>query len=369
MSKKMNLDSIQSAIQEDGLQWQAAQSPITELSADEFDMLLGYTPGPEEESLQSQEASAAANLEAFQSFSADDGFGAPSSFDLRNVGGRNYITSVKNQRNCGSCVAFGTIACAEGTLRWQKKSTSLNVDYSEAHLFYCHAFAQGRSCANGWWPRKAMEEFKSKGVVDEACFPYQTTNRNCGAKCSDWQNRLTKISGFTRLTSISAMKNWISTKGPLVACYTVYSDFGAYRSGVYRKSSGATRRGGHCVCVVGYNDVGGYWICKNSWGTGWGDNGYFKIAYGEVGIDSDMYGVNGFNPEGLISGKRITGLWASNNTTNAYAYISGIGWKKVYDGNETQYHIILDQLIAAKAKNRAPRIKIDSSNEIIEVYT
>ena len=42
------------------------------------------------------------------------------------------------------------------------------------------------------------------------------------------------------------MKNWISTKGAVTACFTVYSDFYAYRSGVYRKSQNASREGGHC---------------------------------------------------------------------------------------------------------------------------
>src|SRR5206468_3305820 len=47
----------------------------------------------------------------------------------------------------------------------------------------------------------------------------------------------------------------------------------------------------HCVSVVGYDDVAGCWICKNSWGPGWGDRGFFRIAYGEVGIDASMWGV------------------------------------------------------------------------------
>jgi len=73
----------------------------------------------------------------------------------------------------------------------------------------------------------------------------------------------------------------------LSAALTVYNDFFSYSSGVYRHVSGEAA-GGHCVCVVGYNDAGGYWICKNSWGDGWGDDGFFRIAYGECGIDSQF---------------------------------------------------------------------------------
>ena len=51
--------------------------------------------------------------------------------------------------------------------------------------------------------------------------------------------------------------------------------------------------GYHAVCVVGYSEPEQAWICKNSWGFGWGDAGWFKIGYGEAGIDTQfaMYSV------------------------------------------------------------------------------
>ena len=87
-------------------------------------------------------------------------------------------------------------------------------------------------------------------------------------------------------------KRWISTRGPLEACFSVYSDFFAYKSGIYKHVSGDLR-GGHCICCVGYNDTEQYWIMKNSGGTGFGESGYFRIAYGECGIDSWMDAIEG----------------------------------------------------------------------------
>lgn len=69
----------------------------------------------------------------------------------------------------------------------------------------------------------------------------------------------------------------------------------AYHSGVYHHVSG-TSVGGHCVCCVGYDDHDKFWICKNSWGPSWGDGGFFKIGYGEVGIDAQMWAVEGVIP-------------------------------------------------------------------------
>jgi len=76
------------------------------------------------------------------------------------VGGANYLTPVKNQGNCGSCVSFGTVAAVEGRMRRQRNDPNLAVDYSEAHLFYCHARSEGRNCDNGWWPDRALNAFR-----------------------------------------------------------------------------------------------------------------------------------------------------------------------------------------------------------------
>lgn len=86
------------------------------------------------------------------------------------------------------------------------------------------------------------------------------------------------------------MKEWISTRGPVIACFSVYDDFFAYRSGVYHHVYGE-RVGGHCVCCVGYDDSQTYWICKNSWGPEWGEQGFFRIQYGEAGIDHVMWAI------------------------------------------------------------------------------
>jgi uncharacterized protein YdeI (BOF family) len=50
---------------------------------------------------------------------------------------------------------------------------------------------------------------------------------------------------------------------------------------------------GHALCVIGYDDTQQAWLCKNSWGTGWGMGGYCYIAYGQCGIDAQMWGING----------------------------------------------------------------------------
>ena len=174
-----------------------------------------------------KESAAKLNLEEYMSFlsSNEEAFSAPSSYDLRNVGGKNYITSVKNQRSCGSCVSFGTIATVEGTMRRLKNNPNLNVDLSEAHLFYCHARKQGRRCSGskgGWWVPPAMKAFKNDGVTDEAHYPYTPGDQNCNGLKAGWQSKVVKITNYKKLTSIAKMKDWISTKGTTYWRVTLY---------------------------------------------------------------------------------------------------------------------------------------------------
>jgi uncharacterized repeat protein (TIGR02543 family) len=75
--------------------------------------------------------------------------------------------------------------------------------------------------------------------------------------------------------------------GPLVAGFTVYADFYyGYNGGVYHWDHVSQAVGGHAVVIVGYDSNEQYWIVKNSWSANWGENGYFKIRFGEAGIES-----------------------------------------------------------------------------------
>jgi C1A family cysteine protease len=350
MTYELDLEALRSSIEEEDAGWKAGETPLTRMSEEDRQLHLGYVPGPKDPSLEEQEREAEENLEAFM-VAEDGAYGYPTSVDLRNGG---YITPVRDQRSCGSCVAFGVAAAAEGRLRKQREMPNLSVDYSEAHLFYCHAREQGRRCGGsngGWWTHKALDVFRDKGVVDEACYPYTAGDQACSNLCSDANSRLAKISGWSRLTSTADMKEWLSTKGPLVACYTVYQDFYSYRTGIYRHVSGSSE-GGHCVCVVGYNDSQQYWICKNSWGTNWGDEGYFKIAYGQCGIDSFIDAIDAIAETGWVRNVRVIGLWSSAHDRNAWAYIENQGWRKVSPASDNVFFNMLTQLTEAKAGKR-----------------
>lgn len=278
---------------------------------------LGYNPERgREPDLKTREAIAELRFTALSSRSRVATLTAPS-YDLRDVDGENYITPVKNQAHCGSCVAFGVCAAVEGTLQIRRGDPYLQPDLSEAHLFYCHGGDEGRTCGNmvgnppvaepngGWWPGAAFTAFETKGVADEYDYPYDSPSSPYDATLTcqlgpNWNGPTTTIVGWQVLDYADDMKVWISDGGgPLVGAFTVYQDFISFFSNnsdpdaVYRRSNNPGRlQGGHCICVVGYDDTQQCWICKNSWGPNWANAGFFKIGYGEVGIDAYMWGVD-----------------------------------------------------------------------------
>ncbi|HEX8103237.1 MAG TPA: C1 family peptidase [Solirubrobacteraceae bacterium] len=315
------------------LGWHAAETANSGHSDFEARNRLGYVPGPEDPSLDEAEQQAAAMAPQL----AEEVAGAPASFDWRNAGG-NYVTPVVSQGGCGSCVAFGSIAAMESLVMISRRSTA-PVDLSEADLWFCWGpgHGAGKCPGGGWWPNAAYDGMQA-GVVDAACFPYTDADQGC-SRCGDWQNRITKISGWKTLTTAADMKTHLSTVGPVTACFTVYEDFYYhYAGGVYTYNAGTAGKviGGHCICIVGYDDAQGCWIAKNSWGTGWGESGYFRMAYGSCGIDNSMWAATGIVQDRPTGGrlevfargsdKALWHIWqtAPSNGWSGWASMGGI---------------------------------------------
>lgn len=354
MANENELSQVQKSIANAGARWRAGHTTVSSLNEGEKQRKLGYIPGPNDPSLKEQESRGASKLaEHKASLSAFSAVSVPASVDWRTGG---FVTAVKDQGGCGSCVAFGSIAALESQIKIQR-GAAYDVDLSEAQLFYCIARSLGRTCENGWWPEAALIGMRDTGITDEACYPYTAGDQDCTGKCADWQNRVTKITGYEYLNSIADIKEFVSSHGPVEACFTVYNDFFSYTSGVYEHVTGDVA-GGHCVCIVGYDDVQGCWICKNSWGTGWGMSGFFNIAYGQCGIEGQVYGITGVDNTYWINGKKVIGLWANSDERNAWAYLSDLGWRKISPNNDGGFLHTLTQLSSAKLSGASINVHI-----------
>lgn len=279
----IDLGALRTTLESEQASWSMGDTSVTALTEAERVLRLGVPIPPDVDPQRIRVRRESANFLARAALAT--AIGAPAIFDLRDADGRNYCTPVRDQGDCGSCVAFGVSAAMEHVYRFGQRDPNLAVDLSEAHLFYCHGRADGRGCDTGWMPDRALEASADKGVATEECYPYTAGDQDCAGLDPNWRDSRAVVTHWQDISgNPAAMKRAIAQYGSIVACLYVYQDFYAYRSGVYRQTGGELA-GGHCVTLVGYDDVEGCWIGKNSWGTGWGDQGFFRIAYGECGIE------------------------------------------------------------------------------------
>jgi C1A family cysteine protease len=239
------------------------------------------------------------------------------SLDWRNVAGTNWLGPVMNQGNCGSCVAFASVASLEARFRINMGPLWANPTFSTQQLFDCG----GGACDYGWTAESAASFLQKKGIVDNACSPYLSGSTGedieCSAiKCADQNKRTFKISDFTTPSSWGGNAEKIKAAlkaGPLVTTMLVYSDFLTYSGGIYKHVTG-NREGGHAISLVGFNDLEKYWIIRNSWGTSWGENGFARVAYDDdSGVAGSTWAYN------IIPDKSYFTII----TPNEHSYVTG----------------------------------------------
>lgn len=367
----LNLSDLRLQLHREGAPWRSVDTTIAMLEERDRRVLLGVPLPAENEAgrLIEQSAAIAGNGSAPAASSGNGhglleaGIGA--SFDARSVGGSSYVTPVKNQGSCGSCVSFGALATLETTAAFNRGQPGLKLDLSEQHLFFVHGPATGASCSNGWWPEHAFAACKDTGVTFEDYMPYNAGGG--GTLNSNWQNRLAKAVDVHTLTgNVAAMKNHIAKHGAVSACFIVYQDFFSYGGGVYKHVSGA-QAGGHCVCLIGFDDQQQCWIGKNSWGTGWGEQGFFRIGYGQCAIETwRVHGSSYVNLRMDVEAL-IRGLWSNEAADNAWAYLDKVGWARLAHPAAGANLSMLTTLTSARLRDKPIRAFHDNG-ELTSAY-
>jgi len=233
------------------------------------------------------------NVEEKNVIALNDSDELPSKWDWRHATYHNitgdWTTSVKNQGSCGSCWDFAAMGALEAIINIRTNNPTMDVDLSEQYLLSCPS---GGGCSgwNAYWAYSYL--LMNGGAITEDCFPYEANDRIlCSEKCPDWMNHLFPIVkyGAMRNRDRDEIKDMVVNFGPVVAEMAVYSDFGSYTGGVYEHPGDEPVSDiNHQVVIVGYDDDQECWIVKNSWGSDWGDNGYFKIAYGDCQIEHEI---------------------------------------------------------------------------------
>jgi hypothetical protein len=207
-------------------------------------------------------------------------FVLPAAFSWRDINGTDYTTPIRDQSPAPTCEAFGLCAALETKMQYDLKEL-YDPDLSENHLYFYAGGTIEKEYVNIIDAANYLIEY---GVPDEGCYPDPHRAFDYPFESlPGWENRTVKISEWGWVDhNITAMKQALIDHGPLVTCIHFWKDFFLYFGGVYKKHLGSFA-GGHVVTIVGYDDSKSCWIVKNSWGTKWGEHGWFRMSY-----DADM---------------------------------------------------------------------------------
>jgi len=223
----------------------------------------------------------------------------PTSWDWRTTGGKDnkgVVTPVKNQGQCGSCWAFSTTGNIEGL--WAMKGNTL-TEFSEQLIVDCshgcsneppYGSVCNQGCEGGWQWNAFYDIVNWGGLETETEYPYTAETGLCKMNKADF---MAPIKNFTCLSgpnaaSEEAMRAYVHQNGPVSIALDA-SMLQDYYSGIidpfFPNWECNPNQLDHALLIVGWgqepdwiDEMTPYWIVKNSWGSDWGDAGYFKIA-------------------------------------------------------------------------------------------
>ncbi|MBC8425960.1 T9SS type A sorting domain-containing protein [bacterium] len=204
----------------------------------------------------------------------------PAALDWRDMPGGSYVSGVRWQGSCGSCWAFASLAAFESTVMIVRDEPDTDLDLSEQYILSCNWSAG--SCLGGWL-EGAFEFLRLAGTPPEGCFAYLGDDTvPCRESCHATLDLVEKVDQWWFVTGGTADELAIKTAlqtGPVSAAFAIHDNFMGYTGGVYDAYGSPDTGEGHTVLVVGYDDAQQCWIAKNSWGTGWGEDGFCRVAY------------------------------------------------------------------------------------------
>lgn len=194
----------------------------------------------------------------------------PKSYDWRSKG---VVSGVLNQGSCGSCWAFNSLSAVESA--YARKYNKL-ISFSPQQIIDCNQ--SGFGCSGGTI-MGALTYLKTYRTQPLSSYPYKQQKGYCNYNS---KQGIAQVLNYYRSNTSdeSSITSMLFNAGPLAININA-SSLQYYKGGIFNPSS-CSNSVNHGVTIVGYGESNGspYWIAKNSWGSSWGEAGYFRIYRG-----------------------------------------------------------------------------------------
>ena len=216
----------------------------------------------------------------------------PPSIDLR-----NQCPTVYDQGQLGSCTANGI----GGAIQFDRMKQKLTPDFVPSRLFIYYnerVIEHTVNSDSGAMIRDGVKSVSKQGVCPETDWPYDITQfaKKPPTNCYKEALQYKAVQYQRLLQNVNQLKGCLASGYPFVFGFTVYDSFESQtvaQTGIVPMPGSAEQvLGGHCVVAVGYDDSQQRFVIRNSWGTGWGMQGYCTMPYAyltDANLSSDFW--------------------------------------------------------------------------------